>query len=158
MNSNHPFRQTPIIRLCPKSDNEGFSLIELVVVISVLAILAQIGISSYIGVKESAADALVKISMQNTFKECKLQIIRGQQIPTFTIMLGLHSTNGYYKFYQGYIAYKGQDKGTTIGNCLGPLGSNRIGVKKVKGEHVGGELWMDLDTGEKTESGGLTWQ
>ncbi|CAI8164287.1 MAG: Uncharacterised protein [Prochlorococcus marinus str. MIT 9215] len=158
MNKSAQFRQALATGPFKNSSGEGFSLIELVVVIGVLAILASIGISSFIGVKENAADALVKISMQNTFKECKLQIIRGQQIPTFTIMLGLHATNGYYKFYQGYIAYKGKDKGTTIGNCLGPLGSNRIGVKKVKGENVGGELWMDLDTGEKTESGGLTWQ
>ena len=44
-----------------------------------------------------------------------------------------------------------------IGNCVGPLGAHRIGVKKVKGNNSGGELWLNLSTGEKIESGGLSW-
>ena len=34
---------------------------------------------------------------------------------------------------------------TTIGNCVGPLGAHRIGIKKVKGNNSGGELWQNLN-------------
>ena len=40
---------------------------------------------------------------------------------------------------------------------LAPLGAHRIGVKKVKGNNAGGELWLNLSTGEKIQSGGLSW-
>jgi len=37
------------------------------------------------------------------------------------------------------------------------LGAHRIGVKKVKGLNKGGELWLNLETGEKINNGGLNW-
>ena len=143
-----------------KVENSGFSLIELVVVISILSILSSLALSIFNTFKERAADTLVKESLTNTFKECKTSILLGENVPTFTLDLGLNSTNGYYKFYQRY-DYIPRDDGyippTILGNCLGPLGPHRIGVKKVKGRNINGELWINLDTGEKIEKGGLSW-
>ena len=143
-----------------KYENNGFSLIELVVVISVLSILSSIALSLFNIFKEKAADTLVKVSMVNSFKECKTSLFLEEEIPTFTLDLGLHSTNGYYQFYQEY-DYKTRDDGTIpstiLGNCIGPLGPHRIGVKKVKGSKINGELWINLDSGEKLEKGGLSW-
>ena len=143
-----------------KAENKGFSLIELVVVVSVLSILSSIALSFFNAFKERAADTLVKVSMLNTFKECKTSLFLEKEIPTFTLDLGLHSTNGYYQFYQEY-DYEPRDDGTIpstiLGNCIGPLGPHRIGVKKVKGINKNGELWINLDTGDKIEKGGLSW-
>ena len=143
-----------------KAENKGFSLIELVVVVSVLSILSSIALSFFNAFKERAADTLVKVSMLNTFKECKTSLFLEKEIPTFTLDLGLHSTNGYYQFYQEY-DYEPRDDGTIpstiLGNCIGPLGPHRIGVKKVKGINKKGELWINLDTGDKIEKGGLSW-
>tara|TARA_X000000368_G_scaffold125679_1_gene98642 strand:+ start:104 stop:550 length:447 start_codon:yes stop_codon:yes gene_type:complete len=143
-----------------KYENNGFSLIELVVVISVLSILSSIALSLFNIFKEKAADTLVKVSMVNSFKECKTSLFLEEEIPTFTLDLGLHSTNGYYQFYQEY-DYKIRDDGTIpstiLGNCIGPLGPHRIGVKKVKGSKINGELSINLDSGEKLEKGGLSW-
>ena len=143
-----------------KIENSGFSLIELVVVISVLSILSSLALPVFNTFKEKAADTLVKISLANTFKECKTSILFGETVPTFTLDFGLNSTNGYYRFYQQY-DYKPRDDGTIpptiLGNCIGPLGPHRIGVKKVKGRNINGELWINLDTGEKIEKGGLSW-
>ena len=143
-----------------KYEKNGFSLIELVVVISVLSILSSIALSLFNIFKEKAADTLVKVSMVNSFKECKTSLFLEEEIPTFTMDLGLHSTNGYYKFYQEY-DYKKRDDGTIpstiLGNCIGPLGPHRIGVKKVKGSKINGELSINLDSGEKLEKGGLSW-
>tara|TARA_B100000475_G_C14815898_1_gene238368 strand:+ start:107 stop:553 length:447 start_codon:yes stop_codon:yes gene_type:complete len=143
-----------------KYENNGFSLIELVVVISVLSILSSIALSLFNIFKEKAADTLVKVSMVNSFKECKTSLFLKEEIPTFTLDLGLHSTNGYYQFYQEY-DYKIRDDGTIpstiLGNCIGPLGPHRIGVKKVKGSKINGELSINLYSGEKLEKGGLSW-
>ena len=143
-----------------KYENNGFSLIELVVVISVLSILSSIALSLFNIFKEKAADTLVKVSMVNSFKECKTSLLLKEEIPTFTLDLGLHSTNGYYQFYQEY-DYKIRDDGTIpstiLGNCIGPLGPHRIGVKKVKGSKINGELSINLNSGEKLEKGGLSW-
>tara|TARA_Y100001968_G_scaffold242707_1_gene226402 strand:- start:134 stop:580 length:447 start_codon:yes stop_codon:yes gene_type:complete len=140
--------------------NKGFSLVELIVVVSVLSILSSIALTLFNVFKERAADTLVKVSMLNTFKECKTSLFLEEEIPTFTLDLGLHSTNGYYQFYQEY-DYEPRDDGTIpptiLGNCIGPLGPHRIGVKKVKGINKKGELWINLDTGEKIEKGGLSW-
>ena len=140
--------------------NNGFSLIELVIVIAVLAILSAIAIPAFLGIREKAADTLVKVSMINSFKECKIGIALEDVISTFTPDYGLSSTNGFYEFYQQYDYIPREDgyiPPTTIGNCIGPLGAHRIGVKKVKGNNAGGELWLNLSTGEKIQSGGLSW-
>lgn len=142
-----------------KKNNKGFSLIELVIVIAVLAILSVIGIPAFLGVREKAADKLVKVSMINSWKECQIGISLKEEA-TFTADLGLNSTNGFYEFYQQYDYIPRKDgyiPPTIIGNCIGPLGAHRIGVKKVKGNNSGGELWLNLSTGEKIESGGLSW-
>ena len=143
-----------------KKEKNGFSLIELVFVISILSVISSISISVFNFYKEKTADTLVKVSMINSFKECKASIIFDEKVPTFTLDLGLHSTNGYYQFYQEY-DYKPRDDGTIpptiLGNCIGPLGAHRIGVKKVKGKNIDGELWINLDTGQKIEKGGLSW-
>ena len=140
--------------------NNGFSLIELVIVIAVLAILSAVSIPAFLGVKEKAADTLVKVSMINSWKECQIGISSEDQVATFTADLGLNSTNGFYEFYQQYDYIPREDgyiPPTIIGNCIGPLGPHRIGVKKVKGDNSGGELWLNLSTGEKIQSGGLSW-
>ena len=147
-------------QICLNNINKGFSLIELVIVIAVLAILSAIGIPPFLGVREKAADQLVKVSMINSWKECKIGISLGEEVATFTADLGLNSTNGFYDFYQQYDYIPRKDgyiPPTIIGNCIGPLGAHRIGVKKVKGNNAGGELWLNLSTGEKIESGGLVW-
>ena len=48
----------------------GFSLIELVVVVAVLAILSAIALPSFIGFQEKAAVEVAKQSLLNAFKEC----------------------------------------------------------------------------------------
>ena len=147
------------MQICNGEDN-GFSLIELVVVISVLSALSTLALPIFNTFKEKDADTLVKASMINSFKECKTSIILEEEVPTFTLDLGLNSTNGYYQFYQQY-DYKPRDDGTIpptiLGNCIGPLGPHRVGVKKVKGSNKNGELWINLNTGMKIEKGGLSW-
>ena len=93
-------QQLVIKKLLSEESQEGFSLIELVVVVAVLAVLAGIGLPFYNRIQERAADTLVRVSMRNSFMECKTQIAAGELVPAFTLDLGLASTNGFYQFYQ----------------------------------------------------------
>ena len=135
-------------------------MVEAVVVIAVIAVMTSISLPLFFGIQEASADKLVRYSMIKAYKECKIGIIKGVKSPTFTIMIGLHNTNGYYKFYQQYDYIPRKDgyiPPTTIGNCIGPLGAHRIGVRKIKGQGIDGELWLNLDTGEKKEKGDISW-
>ena len=135
-------------------------MVEAVVVIAVIAVMTSISLPLFFGIQEASADKLVRYSMIKAYKECKIGIIKGVISPTFTIMIGLHNTNGYYKFYQQYDYIPRKDgyiPPTTIGNCIGPLGAHRIGVRKIKGQGIGGELWLNLDTAEKKEKGDISW-
>tara|TARA_B100001250_G_scaffold404240_1_gene419900 strand:- start:1839 stop:2318 length:480 start_codon:yes stop_codon:yes gene_type:complete len=53
-----------------KPGEEGFSLIELVVVIAVLAILSAVAIPAFVGVQDNAEAAAVKNGLVNGIKEC----------------------------------------------------------------------------------------
>ena len=95
-----------------------------------------------------------------SFKECQIDIVSNKEIPTFTLDMGTVRRNGYYRFYQqyDYIPRKdGRIPPTTLGNCIGPLGPHRLGVRKIKGKNKNGELWINLGTGEKIQKGNLKW-
>ena len=140
--------------------NNGFTLIELVIVIGVLGILSSIAIPSFLTVIEKTADRVVRTSLLQSFKECKIDIINDEEVPTFKLDMGTVRRNGFYKFYQQYDYVPRKDGSippTTLGNCIGPLGPHRLGVRKVKGKNKNGELWINLSTGERTEKGLLEW-
>ena len=142
-----------------KKDN-GFSLIELVIVIGVLGILSMIAIPSFLNILENTADSVVRASLLQSFKECQLDIISDEKIPTFQLDMGTVRKNGFYKFYQqyDYIPRKdGRIPPTTLGNCIGPLGPHRLGGRKIKGSNINGDIWINLSTGEKIEKGNLKW-
>ena len=53
-----------------KPGEEGFSLVELVVVIAVLAILSAVAIPAFVGVQANARASAVKNALVNGVKEC----------------------------------------------------------------------------------------
>ena len=72
--------------------NQGFSLIELVIVIAVLAILSAVAIPSFIGVRNSAKVSAVKKSLVNIIKECLVAESNLLSSPTFND-IGAWDTN-----------------------------------------------------------------
>ena len=141
--------------------NEGFSLIELIIVIGILGILSTIGIPTFLTLIEKTADRVVRNSLLQSFKECQIDIISEEEIPAFKLDMGVIRKNGFYRFYQQYDYIPRKDGSippTTLGNCIGPLGAHRLGVRKIKGKNKNGELWINLSTGERTEKGQLKWE
>ena len=56
--------------LSKKPGEEGFSLVELVVVIAVLAILSAVAVPAFVGVQANARASAVKNGLANGIKEC----------------------------------------------------------------------------------------
>ena len=68
-----------------ESLDSGFSLIELVVVISILGILVSLSVPSFFGLKDHATQASAKSALVQIFKECAYLRARGAEDPAFRV-------------------------------------------------------------------------
>ena len=74
--------------------NSGFSLIELVVVIAVLALLLAISLPMFLRFIEDAAIRAAQVALIDAHKECQIGIKRNISNPTYKIP----QNNGYFQF------------------------------------------------------------
>ena len=82
--------------LSTKPGEEGFSLIELVVVIAVLAVLSAVAIPAFNGVQANARASAVKNGLVNGIKECVILESDGRDIAPFSVVQSWPGN------YQGY--------------------------------------------------------
>ena len=92
-----------------KPGEEGFSLVELVVVIAVLAILSAVAIPAFVGVQANARASAVKNGLVNGIKECVVKAADNQLTP-FTAAQSFANVNA----FQGYVI---KQKGGNVDSC-----------------------------------------
>ena len=134
------YLMTPKVKkiLQTKPDEDGFSLIELVVVVAVLAILAAIGIPAFNGVIERAEVAVAMAHLVNATKECQIKIASYESNPTYT--LPQNTSNFQYP-----------DSGND-GECLSPSTGNILTAAKARSGQAVSDYNLNINvvTGEKS--------
>lgn len=81
--------------LTTKPWESGFSLIELVVVIAVLAILSAVALPNFLGVQKDGQVATAKNTLATIIKECVTSDLRGQGTSFASVQTARGKLNGY---------------------------------------------------------------
>ena len=121
-----------------KTLKNGFTLIELVIVILILIILAAISIPSFLNLIEKAEVEVAKRNLLDAFLECQIKIAEGETNPRYTIP---PNTN----------KFQYPDSGTD-GECLSPSSGNILtAARTAYGQRVSDyNLNINVVTGEKS--------
>ena len=86
MTSLHAYLNSPKAKkaLSTKPGEEGFSLIELVIVVAVLAALSAIAIPSFNNISQKARATAAANTVATIVKECAVKYAEGETSPTFS--------------------------------------------------------------------------
>ena len=143
--------------LTTKPGEEGFSLVELVVVIAVLAILSAVAVPAFVGVQANARASAVKNGLVNGIKECVV-LESDNKDPVDT------AAQSYQGNYNGYTVSAGAST-----SCYDAYAEPSTAAKRAKESAF--TISMDTNTGVVTKtctnpetgkiapgcSSGLTW-
>ena len=90
--------------LTTKPGEEGFSLVELVVVIAVLAILSAVAIPAFNNVQDNAKASAVQNGLVNGLKECAVRDAENETDLTFDSVASFSDPNAFRGFTLGTLA------------------------------------------------------
>ena len=118
-----------------KPGEEGFSLVELVVVIAVLAILSAVAIPAFNGVTAGARAAAVKNGLVNGVKECTIRASDNQLTNNRQLAQSFANNTA----YNGYVLSGWNGTGNTAnGTCY-----NALATASNAGD---ANFWIDMST------------
>ena len=122
-----------------EKENEGFSLIELVVVVAVLAVLSAIAIPSFQDFSERAEARVAQYNLVQAARECLIRLNNGDPNPIYTVP----SNTSRFQYPDA-----GQDKFCLVNSYTGDI---LTAARTAYGQAVSDyNLNINLLTGEKT--------
>ena len=121
----------------------GFSLIELVVVIAILSILTTIALPSFVNIQKDAKVNQVKTALATFVKECVVASLRGKSLKLRDLPSAKASLPGYI------LAHSGFNQGTSSyesSECISSLPSGGSGTLLYANptEYVSGQAYTTL--------------
>ena len=139
------------LKLLISSKTLGYSINEMVIVISIIGILASILVPSYQPAIEFIEVLMAEKSLIKAVQECKVGLINGELSPEYSlpeneISLGVLKKNKFSFSYTGI-----------GGECLPEYGGNQLRVSRnnTNSENIIYSLIINVVTGEKTSEGSL---
>ena len=136
MKAFHFYLQNPRVKkiLAKGLKQDGFSLVELVIVVAILAILAAVAIPTFNSAAERARQSGIKTSLANRYKECEVSRLIGEDPAQGTALV---DGNG--------IVYDAVAESTDCDDVA--TGASTQGDDPAT-------FTVDLETGERTADGG----
>ena len=76
------FLQTVLAKKAKSKELNGFTLIELMVVIAIVGVLSGVGLPQLLKAQDRAKDSAASATLVNAAKECSMDLISGEATPT----------------------------------------------------------------------------
>lgn len=76
------FLQTVLAKKAKSKKQNGFTLIELMVVIAIVGVLSAVGLPQLLKAQDRAKDSAASATLVNAAKECSMDLISGETTPT----------------------------------------------------------------------------
>ena len=128
--------------LSTKPGEEGFSLVELVVVIAVLAILSAVAIPAFTNVQANARASAVQNGLVNSLKECAVREAEG-----LSTAWGDVASNANPKAFRGFIISKLTSTNQGSDSCFATQA-----VSDPNGQNSNFSVYLDANTGAAVKS------
>ena len=109
------FLQSVLAKKASSKTQNGFTLIELMVVIAIVGVLSSVGLPQLLKSQDRAKDAAASATLVNAAKECSMDLIAGEPTPTTFASKGYLDAAGATRIVNACVVATGETNATTLG-------------------------------------------